>query len=83
MAMAVDDARRQHQTGGVELYPATPAFQIAHRHNPVARDRQIALGRRAAGAVDHPGAAQDQIGLAHPSRSFFKSPVSPAQRAAR
>jgi hypothetical protein len=58
----VDEARRDHETARVDLFGAAPGHP-SHGRDAIARDRNVALERRAPAAVDDRAAADDEIGV--------------------
>ena len=61
MRVGVDEAGRDGLAAANHLTVGAGAAQVAHRHDTIARDADIRLEARAAGAVEHGDIADDQV----------------------
>jgi hypothetical protein len=68
MGVNIDEAGSYQHSAGIDLTWAA-FFDLAHRHEAIARDADIGDQWLAAGSVNHPSIADDQIGN-RPHRPF-------------
>ena len=74
VGVGIDEAGRQGLAAGVDLARTLDAVERAERDDAVVRNRQIAVARGRAAAVDQAGIANDEIGLgAGSSHGFLAS----------